>query len=80
MNKYDEWAMKRMCENLNLDVSFDAYRMAYIFRKKIDPDDVINQLEYCFGDFEGELCLGVHNIRRMDTIELYKRLTEVFEP
>lgn len=77
MDRVDEQAVQLMCQNLNLDYYFDALRMLFVFRRRINPNDISQSLERCFGE-ELEYTISAYALRHMDTIYLYKRLTEVF--
>ena len=77
MDRIDERAVQLMCQNLNLDYYYDALRMLYVFRRRINSNDIFQSLERCFGE-ELEYTISVYALRHMDTIYLYKRLTEVF--
>lgn len=77
MKRIDERAVRLMCQNLNLDYWYDALKMQYVFRRKVNPGDISQSLERCFGE-ELEYTISVYAIRRTDPIFLYLRLTEVF--
>jgi hypothetical protein len=78
MERTDEWVIRRMCDNLGLEYYYDSLRPDYVFQRKPDPSSVSDQLEYCFGGPERKLYVPVFYLRRMDSIDLYKRLREEF--
>lgn len=77
MDKVDEQAVQLICRSMGLESYYDAYDMRYVFRRKIDPHNVCQSLERCFGQ-EPEYIIGAYALRRMDSIFLYQRLSEVF--
>ncbi len=77
MDRIDERAVQLMCQNLNLDYWYDALRMLYVFRRKVNPNDISQSLERCFGE-ELEYTISAYALRHLDTIYFYKRLTQVF--
>lgn len=78
MDRVDERAVRLMCENLNLDYWYDVLKASYIFRRRVNPNDISQSLERCFGE-EPEYSVSVYALRHMDTIFLYQRLAEVFD-
>jgi hypothetical protein len=77
MDRIDERAVQLMCQNLNLDYYYDALRMLYVFRRRINSNDISQSLERCFGE-ELEYTISAYALRHTDAIFLYQRLTEVF--
>ena len=75
--RLDEEILRLMCQSLGLECEYDLLHMQYIFRQKIDPNNIGQCIEYCFGE-ETELRVYVYDIRRMSLNYLYQRLTEVF--
>ena len=77
MDRIDERAVQLMCKNLGLDYGYDVLRRVYVFKRRINPNDMYQSLERCFGQ-EPEYSVSAYELRRMDPIFLYQRLTEVF--
>ena len=75
--RFDGEILRLMCQDLGLECEYDFLNMQYIFRRKIDPENIGQCIEYCFGE-ETELRVYVYDIRRMSLNYLHQRLTEVF--
>lgn len=76
--RLDEEMLRLMCQDLGLECEYDPLYMQYIFRRKIDPKNIGQCIEYCFGE-ETELRVNIYDIRRITPNYLYQRLTEVFK-
>lgn len=76
--RLDEEMLRLMCQDLGLECEYDLLYMQYIFRRKIDPKNTGQCIEYCFGE-ETELRVNIYDIRRITPNYLYQRLTEVFK-
>jgi len=77
MDRVDERAVRLMCENLSLESYYDTLAASYTFRRRVNPNDISQSLERCFGE-EPEYTVSPYTLRHMDPLTLYKRLTEVF--
>jgi len=76
--RLDGEMLRLMCQDLGLECEYDLLYMQYIFRRKIDPKNIGQCIEYCFGE-ETELRVNIYDIRRITPNYLYQRLTEVFK-
>ena len=75
--RLDNKMLGLMCQDLGLEYEYDVLHMQYVFRREIDPENIGQCIEYCFGE-ETELRVYVYDARRMSFNYLYERLVEVF--
>jgi hypothetical protein len=75
---YETMIISEVCKILGLKCVYSVLEMEYVFKREtVDPEDIGQCLEYCFGE-ETELRISDYDLRAMSRGSLYGRLVGVF--